>query len=392
MIGRHLRRRLWETDRVDTPISGWCEPAFSEVRAAFEANFAERGEVGAGVSIVVDGTVVVDLVGGWADEARTRPWQRDTIVDFYSVGKAIVALLALQAVDSGRVGLDDPIVSIWPEFGIGGKHTATVRDALCHRAGVNAIRRHLTNDDLWDWERMTSAVAGTEPWFEPGSRHIYHTNTYGHLVGEIVRRATGEMPGTRLRQVAQPLDADIWFGVPADQQHRCAELIWAPASSPGEVDFDSLSGESLMLMLGYFNPPGYSSQGVVNSPEWRGAQVPSTNGHGTALGLARLYSALIEPGRLLSTGLLDEATRVQSEGPCPVLAEDVAFGLGFVPTSERRPLGPNPRAFGHFGTGGSLGFGDRDAGVGFGYVMNHVIPRWQSTRNRALIDALYNCI
>ena len=109
-------------------------------------------------------------------------------------------------------------------------------------------------------------------------------------------------------------------------------------------------------------------------------------------GLARLYSALVEPGRLLSGDLLDEATRVQSEGPCPVLAEDVAFGLGFVPTSERRPLGPNPRAFGHFGTGGAVGFGDRDAAVGFGYVMNHVIPRWQSTRNRTLIAALYHSL
>jgi CubicO group peptidase (beta-lactamase class C family) len=143
-----------------------------------------------------------------------------------------------------------------------------------------------------------------------------------------------------------------------------------------------------MAALSYFNPPGYSSNGVVNTPEWRGAQIPSTNGHGTAAGLARLYEAIVD-GRLLSADLLAEATRVQSEGPCPLLGEVVAFGLGFQPTSTRRPLGPNPRSFGHFGTGGSLGFGDPDAGVAFGYVMNHVIPRWQSTRNRALIDALY---
>ena len=377
---------------METPISGRCDPAFSAVRAAFEANFAERGEVGAGVSIVVDGTLVVDLIGGWADEARTEPWQPDTIVDFYSVGKSIVATLALQAVDAGRIGLDDPIMSIWPEFGAAGKHDATIRHALCHQAGVPAIRERLTNEDLWDWNRMTSALAATEPWFEPGSRHIYHTNTFGHLVGEIVHRATGRMPGDVLREIAEPLGADLWFGVPAAQQHRCAELIWAPPSPIAEIDFGTLSGESLMLALGYFNPSGYSSQGVVNSPEWRSAQVPSTNGHGTALGLARFYTALVEPGLLLSADLLDEATTVQSEGPCPVLAEDVAFGLGFVPTSERRPLGPNPRAFGHFGTGGAVGFGDRDAAVGFGYVMNHVIPRWQSTRNRALIDAVYESI
>ena len=147
-----------------------------------------------------------------------------------------------------------------------------------------------------------------------------------------------------------------------------------------------------MVMLSYFNPPGYSSFGVVNSPPWRSAQVPSTNGHGSATGIARLYAGLLEPGRLLSPELLEEATRTQSEGWCPALGEEVAFGLGFKPTVARRPFGPNPRSFGHFGTGGAVGFADPDAGVAFGYVMNHVIPRWQSTRNRSLIDALYRSL
>ncbi len=147
-----------------------------------------------------------------------------------------------------------------------------------------------------------------------------------------------------------------------------------------------------MIALGYFNPPGYSSAGVVNSPEWRGAQVPSTNGHGSATGVARLYGALLEPGRLLSSDLLAEATRAQSQGYCPVLGEETSFGLGFKPTVPRRPFGPNPRSFGHFGTGGAVGFADPDADVAFGYVMNHVIPRWQSSRNRALIDAVYGSL
>ncbi len=377
---------------MNTPISGRCDAAFAPVREAFAGSFAERGEVGGAVCVIVDGHVVVDLVGGWADELRVRPWQPDTLVDFYSVGKAFVALLALQLVDAGLVGLDDPVASVWPEFGTGGKEAATLRHALCHRAGVPAIRERLTNDDLWDWERMTVALAATEAWWEPGTRHVYHTNTYGHLVGEIVRRTTGEMPGARLRAVAGPLGADLWWGVPEAEQHRCADVIWAPASTLGDVDFAALSGEELMVALGYFNPPGYSSGGVVNSAEWRGAQVPSTNGHGTATGIARLYAALIEPGRLLSPELLAEATRAQSQGWCPVLGEEATFGLGFKPTVPRRPFGPNPRSFGHFGTGGSVGFADPDAGVAFGYVMNHVIPRWQSTRNRALIDAVYRSL
>ncbi len=374
---------------MTTPVSGQCDAAFSAVADAFADNFVDRGEVGAAVTVIVDGRSVVDLVGGWADPATERAWTHDTIVNFYSVGKALIALLVLQLVDAGLIGLDDPIASVWPEFGVGGKQDATVRHALCHRAGVPAIRSRLTNDDLWNWDRMTAALAATEAWWEPGTRHTYHTNTYGHLLGEMVRRITGDMPGTRLRAVAEPLDADVWWGVLEPDLRRCAEIIWAPEREMADVDLANLTGEPLMIALGYFNPPGYSSKGVVNTTAWRRAQVPSTNGHGTATGLARIYAALVEQGLLLSPELLAEATRPQSEGYCPVLGEETTFGLGFKPTSPRRPFGPNPRSFGHFGTGGAVGFADPDAGVAFGYVMNHVIPRWQSTRNRALIDAVY---
>ena len=143
-----------------------------------------------------------------------------------------------------------------------------------------------------------------------------------------------------------------------------------------------------MNALAHFNPPGYSSMGIVNSAAWRSNEVPSTNGHASARGLAAFYAALIGPDPLLTPALLATATTPQTPGPCPILGEDIAFGLGFTPTSERRPLGRGPRAFGHFGTGGALGYADPDRGIAFGYVMNHVIPRWQSTHNRALIDAL----
>jgi CubicO group peptidase (beta-lactamase class C family) len=377
---------------VNVAVRGRCDAAFAAVRDSFAANFAGRGEVGAAVCVVVDGAVVVDLAGGWTDAARTQPWRHDTLVDFYSVGKALVALLALQLVDVGLIDLDAPIASLWPEFGAGGKEDATLRHALCHRAGVPAIREHLTDDDLWSWDRMTRALAATEPWWEPGTRHAYHTNTYGHLVGEVVRRLSGRSPGEQLRAVVEPIGADLWFGVPAAEQHRCAEVIWAPGGSVGEVDYDALSGDALMNALAHFNPPGYSSVGVVNTARWRAAQVPSTNGHGTARGLAAFYAALLRPGALLSPDLLDHATGVQSTGPCPVLGEEAVFGLGFMPTNPRRPLGPNPRSFGHFGTGGALGFADPDAGLAFGYVMNHVVPRWRSARNQALVEALYSAL
>ena len=374
------------------PVSGTCHDRFAAVRAAFSANFVDNGEVGAAVAVFVGGELVVDLVGGWADAARTREWREHTLVDVYSVGKALVAILALQLVDDGHLGLDDPVASVWPEFAAGGKEGATVRHALCHRAGVPAIRRLLTDVDLWEWDTMASALAETEAWWVPGTRHAYHTNTYGHLVGELVRQATGDPPGTRLAALAGPLGADVWCGLPPAEHARCAEVISVLDDASPVVDFAEQSGDDLMVQLGYFNPPGYSSTGVVNTAEWRGAQVPSTNTHATATGIARLYQALLEPGHLLSPALLAEATSPQSVGYCPVLGEEATFGLGFQPSTPRRPFGPNPAAFGHFGTGGAVGFADPEAGVALGYAMNHVIPRWQSTRNRSVIQALYHCL
>jgi CubicO group peptidase (beta-lactamase class C family) len=393
--GRRAAGRRASLVVIEASISGDCLSDFAAVREAFRANFEERGEVGAAVCVIRRGEIAVDLWGGWANEAQTLPWQRATAVNFYSVGKAIVASLLLAVVDRGLLTLDTRVSDIWPEFAAGGKSEVTVRQALCHEAAVPAIRESLTNDDLFDWPTMTAALAATDPWWEIGTRHAYHTNTFGHLIGELVRRTTGELPGSALLRITDEIDADIWFGVPGDRQADCAEVIWAPsrpARAIDTIDTSTLTGDALMNVLAHFNPPGASSVGIVNTPEWRSAQIPSTNGHGTARGLARYYAALLEPDHILSAPLLAEATRPQAAGPCSILGDDVAFGLGFTPTTERRRLGPNPRSFGHFGTGGALGFADPDAGIAFGYVMNHVIPRWQSSRNRALIDALYDAL
>lgn len=377
---------------MQVTTAGVCPPRFAPVAEAFAENFASRGEVGASLCVIQHGEVLVDLWGGWADDERSRPWQADTLVDFYSAGKAIVATLLLQLVDRGDIGLDTPVAEVWPEFGAHGKHRVTIRQALCHEAAVPAIRATLTDADLFDWDTMASALADTEPWWEIGTRHAYHTNTYGHLIGELVHRVSGEMPGARLRRITREIGADIHFGVPDADLGRCADVLWAPARPIGAFDFSALQGDALMNALAHFNPPGYSSIGVVNTRAWRQAQVPSTNGHGSARGLATFYAALLEDGLVLSEQLRSVASRPQAPGPCSILGEDLAFGLGFTPTSERRPLGTSTRSFGHFGTGGALGFADPDRGLSFGYVMNHVIPRWQSTRNRALIDALYRCL
>ncbi len=373
---------------MDVPVSGLCDAGFEEVRREFIDNFVWRGEIGAGVCVLIDGRIVVDLVGGWTNDTRREPWSPDSLVNFYSVGKALVALVALQLLAEHSIDLDRPVASVWPEFAAAGKGETTIRQALCHRAGVPAIRQSLTNEDLWTWSRMAGALAATEPWWPPGTRHAYHTNTYGHLIGEMVRRLSGESCSARLRALAGPLQADVWFGVPGEEQNRCVDIQWA-GSDGTAVEWDALSGDEYMVMRSYFNPPGYSSVGVVNTPAWRSAEVPSTNGHGTARGVASIYAALLEPNRLLPADLLAEAVSPQSIGYCPVLGEEVTFGLGFTPTTARRPFGPNPGSFGHFGTGGAVGFADPQSGVALGYVMNQVIPRWQSTRNRALIASVF---
>ena len=366
------------------------------MREAFADNLAARGEIGAACTAYVDGRCVVDLHGGHRDAARTRPWTPDTLANFYSVGKPIVALLALQLVECGELDLDAPVARYWPEFGAAGKADATVRAALSHRAGVPALRERLRDDAMLDWDCMTRALARTRPWWVPGTRHVYHTNTYGFLVGELVRRLTGERPGARLRAcIADPLEADVAFGIGSADLGRCAEIVFHGPSSPPSFDEVAViePEEQRMVALGYFNPPGFSGIGVVNTAPWRLAEIPSTNGHGTARGIARIYDALARAdARVLAGDVLAEATREQSSGPCPVLEVEVSFGLGFQVTRPDRPIGRGAHTFGHYGTGGALGFADPDARLGFGYVMNRVVPRWRNECNRALVEAVYDAL
>jgi CubicO group peptidase (beta-lactamase class C family) len=190
----------------------------------------------------------------------------------------------------------------------------------------------------------------------------------------------------------------VVFGLNEQELSRVAELVWHPTGDPPAGVLDQpMNEQQRMIAHCYFNPSGFSSMGVMNTKRWRMAEIPSVNGHGTARGVARIYNVLAQGGsheneRLISSDLLDEATKVQSRGPCPILEIDVGFGFGFQRTRPDRPLGPNPNSFGHYGTGGSLGFADPDAKLGFGYVMNDIIPRWRNSRNHALIDAVYRCL
>ena len=370
---------------TEAPLFGSCDPAFAAVREAFAGNFATHGEPGAAVAVMVGDRCVADLWGGWRDRARTRVWQADTLVNFFSVGKALTAACALKLVERGSIDLDAPLARVWPEFAREAKETITLRHVLSHRAGLPAIREPLPDGAMLDWETMTAALARTAPWWEPGTAHGYHVNTFGYLAGEAVRRVTGTTLGAMLRdEIAGPLGADLFIGLPDREHARVAEYLW-PAV-PASTAMPGMAEE--MRWKAYWNPPGLSGAGWVNRPEWRRAEIPSTNGHGTARGVARFYRALLA-GRVLAPEVLAEATREHSSGPDLIAQRPSRFGLGFQLTQAERPLGPNGASFGHFGAGGSLGFCDPDSGVAFGYVTNDMGPRWQNPRNRALIDAVY---
>jgi CubicO group peptidase (beta-lactamase class C family) len=375
------------------PLGGACDPRFTPVRDAFVANFTERGDVGAAVTVAVGGRVVVDLWGGWADAARRRPWERDTLVNAFSVTKGLTTVCVLQLVGRGLLDLDARMARYWPEFARDGKETITLRQVLSHQAGLPAVRDPLPDGAMLDWDAMVRALERQTPWWDPGAMHGYHVNTFGYLVGEVVRRVSGTTVGSLLRaHVAEPLGADVHIGLPASEHHRVAEFLW-PAYAP--LPERPASGEDeLMRWSAYWNPPGLSGAGWVNSAAWRAAEIPSTNGHATARGVARVYAALARGGaidgvRILDRPVLDAAVCEQVSGHDRVLQRPSRFAVGFQLTQPERPLGPNPGGFGHFGTGGSLGFCDPDADVAFGYVMNDLGPRWQNPRNKALIDAVY---
>ncbi len=375
-------------------MGGTVAGGFEPLHEAFVANLTQRGEHGAALCVVVGGSVVADLWGGWTDRERTVPWPEDALVNVFSVGKAFTALCAARLVAQGSLELDRAVADYWPEFSAGGKGAVRVRQLLAHRAGLPALRRRLAPGAMLDHDVMAGALAAQEPWWEPGSAHGYHTNTFGFLVGELVRRIDGRTLGTVLSEdIAAPLGAEVHVGLPAALHPRVVEFLW-PGTPPPEAEPPGLSDGQLMSFNAYYNPSGLSGAGLVNTARWRSAEIPSTNAHGSARGVARVYEALAAGGasdgvRVIDEAVLGQFTTEHSCGPDLVLGRPSRFGLGFQLTQAERPLGPGPRGFGHFGAGGSLGFCDPDAGIAFGYVINAMGPRWQNPRNRALMDALY---
>ena len=379
-------------------IEGTCDPKFSRVKDAFAENFEKRSEVGAAAAVVLDGKSVVDIWGGHADKAATRPWTRDTLVNVYSTTKGVTAICAHRLVDKGLLDIDAPVAKYWPEFAQAGKDKLPVRFLLSHRAGLPAVRKILDGDALFNWTTMTNALAEQEPWWEPGTAHGYHAVTFGWLVGEVIRRITGKTPGVYLRdEIAGPLGLDFHIGLDAKHDARVAGLIPSPPPGPGEPNIfaEAMKNPESVVAKAFMNPPLMGKPGLVNSREWRAAEIPAANGHGTARALARLYGALARGGeldgvRVMSKDEVAKCSIEQSNGPDKVLTLNTRFSQGFMMSQPGAELGPNAKSFGHPGAGGSLGYADPEAKIGFGYTMNKMQASLLiDPRATALIEAVY---
>lgn len=375
-------------------IKGKVKDGFQRVKDAFAANFADHGEVGASLAVMIDGEMVVDLWGGYADGARTRPWEQDTIVNTFSTTKGLTALCANQLIEQGKIDPEEPVATYWPEFAQAGKEKLPVKYLLNHKAGLPAVDNMIPVSEGYKWEALVNALAAQKPWWEPGTQHGYHAVTFGSLVGEVIRRVSGMSVGTYFRKnIAEPLGIDFHIGFGSELDARTADMIPAPFQAP-EPDHplfaaftnpNSMTFKAFMITAAPLMDPQY-----MNKREFRAAEVPAANGHGNARALATVYGALASGGevngvRLLQNDTIDDMRKEQSNGKDAVLTIPMRFGRGFFLELPEYQLTPNTTLFGHPGMGGSFGLADPEAKVGIGYAMNKMYlppdlvsidPRW----------------
>lgn len=370
---------------ADGSVGGFTQDKYAAVREVFEGNLASGADLGASFCATVEGEMVVDLWGGFADPARTRPWARDTLVNVYSTTKTMTALCALIVADRGELDFDAPVARYWPEFGQAGKEDVTVRCVLSHRAGLPALDRDLGLDDALGWKPVIRAIEEQRPLWVPDSAHLYHALTYGWLIGEVIRRITGLMPGAWFRTViGDPLDLHAWIGIPESARERVA---WMEPPLPDEdseharraarIAADNRMVERSLTMGGAFAFPSRHGFVTFNDPAIQRAEIPAANGIGSARSLAELYSRCVsdETGRrLLSTASIEDATLPRSWGTqLSGMPDDGArWGTGFQLASPPSQPMLGPRSFGHAGAGGQLAFGDDERGVGFAYLGNQM--------------------
>jgi CubicO group peptidase (beta-lactamase class C family) len=387
----------------DIPLAGSCAPEFEAVRRQFERNFAERGEVGAAVAAWVDGELVVDLWGGWRDSDRRQCWQQDTLVSVFSGSKGLTSTCVHLLAERGQVDLHQPVAAYWPEFAQAGKEAITVAMVMAHRSGVIGPRRPMGPAEVLDWDAVCTELAAAAPWWTPDTAQGYHMVTFGFILGEVVKRVTGRTIGEFLRdEIAEPLSADVAIGLPAHDHGRCADMInkplvrdllaagGAPERPTSLADHD----KAALTVASSFIPDDELRSQTID--RWRSAEFPATNAHVSALGMATFYSALAQE-RLLSTELMELCRTSQGGLATDVVlgprVADHGWGLGYM-LNQRSVAGPNPRIFGHGGSGGSYAFVDLEHRIGYAYVMNFFDATKANAdpRSVALSDEIYDAL
>ncbi len=392
---------------MNTPIDiqGHCEPAFSAVKDAFAANFNDGIEVGASFALAIAGRLVVDIWAGHADAARSKPWQGDTLINTYSTTKGMAAATVGVLADRGLIDYQAKVADYWPEFAAAGKQDVTVAQLLSHQAGVCGPRERVEMDEIYDWDGLCATLAAQWPFFEPGTANGYHAVVFGHIAGEVARRAwkasTGETKSLGqlfAETVAGPIGAanDYYIGLPEVEDHRVAEMIpVGGAEQLGTGLGGSKKRMSDALYCAMAHPP--LTAHIANDRAWRAAEVPGANGQGNGRGIAKVYGALANDGefegqRIISAQGITEMTREECFRKDQVIGVRMRWSRGFI-LNKAELYGPNPDAFGHSGWGGSFGFADTEAKLGMGYAMNQMDANiFGDPRGVRLIEAAYACL
>jgi CubicO group peptidase (beta-lactamase class C family) len=373
-------------------VEGFCDERFGRLVDVLGELVASGEDLGASVSVTVEGETVVDLWAGWADPERTTPWGRETITNVWSTTKTMTALTALVLVERGELDVYAPVARYWPEFAANGKETVEVRHLLSHTSGVSGWTQPVTIDDLYDWEGATAHLAAQAPWWEPGTASGYHALNYGHLVGEVVRRITGRSLGRYFaEEIAGPLGADFHIGLDPVDFPRVSNVVPPPPldlSLLGQVDPDSPAFRTFTGPV----PDATASW----TDEWRRAEIGAANGHGNARSVARIQAVVANGGKvdgvtLLSPATIDLIFRPQSDGTDLVLGVPVRFGIGYgLAPSAAAPFIPDGRICFWGGWGGSQIIVDVERRMTVAYVMNRMgAGVLGSPRSEAYIGAAY---
>jgi CubicO group peptidase (beta-lactamase class C family) len=369
--------------------AGYIAPGFEAVRDVFAANLRAEGEVGASFCVHVHGVRVVDVWGGHADTARSRPWSADTLTNVWSTTKGALAACVARLVAEGRLAYEDPVARYWPEFAAAGKAHVTVAQLFSHQAGLAGPSRPLTVDALFDVEAVAALLAAEPPQWPVGSQPGYHALAIGYLAEALFRRVVGLSVGDYFAStIATPLQLDFYLGLADELEARVAET--------------SHDGQPMSGGVGHFNRFQRLAQVhlpieplLPNQRRWRAMGLPSAGGFASARGVAGLYAALLSDlagttRHIADAKTLQAALRPQISGEDLVLRAPITWGVGFALNAHVAFYGPNPHAFGHHGWGGSMGFADPDAGLAFGYAPNFMREAASGDPRAAnLVRALY---